>query len=610
MSADTNVAAAEPSARGASGQWTRRRFLHMQAMVLGAAGLLAACGAPASSPPAAAPVATAGQAATPVATAGQAAAPAATAAAPVATAGQAAPPAVQPTAAASSAQPPKRGGIFVVGGSTAGVLTGQFDPHLSSTASSTTDIVGPAYETLLDFDPSTAEESSATLVPGLAKSWTISDDGKTYTFELFQGVKFHDGMPLTSEDVRFSLERIRTIGVRKALLASVDSIETRGDFTVVMKLKAISQSILGTLASLDQAIVPKHVVEQKGDLTQTIVGSGPWKFKSFRPNEIVEYERNPDYHVAGYPLTDGLTFVQINDSSAQTVAFATRKIDMIGPRQPIIKQDADILRGSAPTGNMIPYQDVNYRFIGMSTKFPPFNDVRVRQAIAEAIDKQALLSVHGDGDGQVAKGFYSPTMPHYLLPDAELQTLPGFGLDMEARRAHARSLLASAGFANGLEVTIVGKSTLPFATQIAELVPQHLARVGITARTKIMDAAEYDSLEVKSDIPFRAKTNGSEGPDPDSDLFPNFGTGGNRNFEAFSDPQLDKLLTEQSVTLDQAKRNALVLQIQRLLLTSCQRIPLWWPTAYRPVQSYVKGFVPPVYKGASSLRFTRVWLDK
>jgi peptide/nickel transport system substrate-binding protein len=245
----------------------------------------------------------------------------------------------------------------------------------------------------------------------------------------------------------------------------------------------------------------------------------------------------------------------------------------------------------------------------MSTKFKPFDDIRVRQAINEAIDRKELMDQQGD-KGVLTKGYFPPILPEYHLSDSELAKLPGFGPDMEKRRANARALLASAGFGGGLEMTLVGRPDLSFSAQIAEVVPQHLAKVGIKAQVKLMDNATYGPLESKSDLPFRTKNDSLRGLDPDDILTLNFQTGAGRNTEAYSDPQVDALLKQQTTTLDPGKRRELVLEIQRLVLTSSHRIPLWWPNAYVAVADHLKGFVPQALEDTAQLRLEQVWLDK
>lgn len=526
-------------------------------------------------------------------------------------------PATAPSAVSSGAPStsaaPKRGGILRIGKRGEAPQAGGLDIY-QQTLSSARDMGAPAYETLLNFDATKTELSYANFVPQLAKSWTVSPDGKTYTFEIFPGVKWHDGTPLTADDVKFSFDRIRTppagtTSARKSLFSAIGDVSVKGDTTVVIGLSTISQNMLATIADVFTAIVPRHVVQKEGSLKNVVVGSGPFKLKTFRPGQGGDFERNTDYHFSGLPYLDGITLTWIPEFSTLLDAFYTGRIDITDTGVPLSEDEADIIRRDKPQTILVPLQTLKYRYVAMSTKFKPFDDVRVRQAINEAIDRKELMDQQGD-KGVLCKGYFPPAMPEYLLSDSELAALPGFGTNMDARRAHAKALLAEAGYPNGFEMTVVGRPDLPFSRDMAQIVPQHLAKVGIKATTKLMDSATYSPLEANSDIPFRVKNDSLRGIDPDDVMVLNFLTKAGRNSEAYTDSKVDVLLKEQSITLDAAKRQNLVKEVQKAVLTSSHRIPLWWPNSYVAISPQVKGFVPQSLEDTATLRYEKVWLDK
>jgi peptide/nickel transport system substrate-binding protein len=504
----------------------------------------------------------------------------------------------------------KRGGTLKIGQNGVAPPAGGLDIQQQS-LSGARDAVAPVYETLLNYDPTKADLTPGNLVPQLAKSWKVSSDGLTYTFDLYDGVKWQDGVPLTADDVVFSLERIinppdGTVSPRQSIFSAVKAVAGSGN-TVTITLSQVAQGMLGDLADVFTAIVPKHTVQQYGSLNNVAIGSGPFKLKSFEPNTSIELVKNPTYHFKEFPYLDGLTSFWIPDFTTLTDSFFSGQIDMTGTGTPLTAGQADIMRRERPQTKFYALHQLQYRYLAMSLKFKPFNDIRVRQAINEAIDRQALMDAQSD-KGALCKGYLPLSEPQYQLPQNILSTLPGFGSDMNARRENARNLLAAAGFASGLNITLTCRPDLGYSESIAQAVPEQLAQVGITCKIQLMSQAQYSPLESASNIPFRAKNDSLRGLDPDDVLKLDFKTGGGRNDEDYSDPAVDALLAQQSITLDPTMRTSLVNQIQALVLTSSHRIPLWWPDGFVAVSPNVRGIVPQDLEDTAQLRYERVWL--
>ncbi|MDP2952689.1 MAG: ABC transporter substrate-binding protein, partial [Chloroflexota bacterium] len=223
-----------------------------------------------------------------------------------------APAAPAPTAApAPAAEKPRSGGILT---SSFSGDPSSFDSHQERTVLNLAP-VAPAYSLLVQNDPA----DNSKIIPDLAERWEVSPDGKVYTFYIRKGVKFHDGKPATSADVKANFDRIifppkGVLSHRKDTLQSVEKLEAPDDYTVRFILKFPHAGFLQMVGNPYNSIFPKHVLEAKGDMKKDIVGTGPFKLKDFNRGVSFELVKNPDYFVPGRPYLDGITFYIIKDA--------------------------------------------------------------------------------------------------------------------------------------------------------------------------------------------------------------------------------------------------------------------------------------------------------
>src|SRR6266851_890938 len=545
--------------------------------------LLAACG-PATTP--AAPT-QAVAAAKPTTATAATTAPAATQAAPAAT--QAAPAAKPTTApvptAASAAGQPKKGGILKVGL--------QADPtSLDTQKTSLTalfHVTEHIYSGLVRLKP------DLTVEPDLAEKWDISADGKTYTFTLRKGVKFHSGKPLVAADVKYTFERLvdkATASPNAGRLASVDSIATPDESTVVLMLKKADASFLTNLTAPETVIINKDAVDKYGDLTKNADGTGPFKFKEYVPNTRVVLERNADYFEAGQPYVDGIEMTIASDDTARTAAVKTGTVDFIeyAPLKdiPSLKTDTSLsLAGD---------QNTNIRFVGLNVTRKPYNDLKVRQAIALAVDREAVL-------GPAVFGFGTPTLeifpPGYW---AGLGTKPP-----NADIAKAKQMLADAGYPSGFNTTILSWSQYSFLSNAAVVFQGQLKQIGVSADINLEENAAF--IKDYLDNNFDLTVSGTSGyVDPNDIYFRNFGTGQPSNAVRYSNPKADELIAAGVATTDQAKRKQVYQQLQQLLLDEAPWINLYIAQQFEAMKTYVKGYthIPT----GTNYTLKDVWLEK
>ena len=327
-----------------------------------------------------------------------------------------------------------------------------FDPF-SNTTSYVLHIVAACYNSLLMMDP----ENPDKIIGDLATGWTQSDDGLSYTFTLVNNAKFHDGKPLTSADVKYTFDIVRdppegVVSARKSLLSAISSIDAVDDYTVRFNLSRPSPGLLASLATGWFIVAPKHILEVKGTMADDVIGSGPFRFKEYISGVSYEMERNPDYHVPDRPFLDGLKYYIVPDESTRFAYLRTGQIDLYDG---LTGKDARTAEAEFPDTVKV-YSTTSY--VGdpftMNAARTPFDDIRVRKAIAYSINHDEALKVLMDGDGVVG-GLLIPGP--WSISAEELAAIPGYGKDVEANRAEARKLLAEAGFPDGFETTLTAR---------------------------------------------------------------------------------------------------------------------------------------------------------
>ncbi len=496
---------------------------------------------------------------------------------------QAAPAAPQ-AGGAQAPMGPKPGGVLVIGKSAEAV---GLDPHLV-TARSSFEVIAQVYNQLVDLDDDFLP------VPELAERWENPDD-LTFIFYLRPDVVFHNGRPLVAEDVKFSFERIKDPEVASpwsSQLELVESIETPDERTVVIRLSAPFGAFMSTIASTWAAIVPREEVEANGDLQRVMVGTGPFTLEEFVEETRTVLGANPNYF-HGAPLLDGIEYRIIPDEAARIAALRTGEIHMTA----LSNAASAGLAARSQGVSVHSQQTTDYYLLGLNNAREPFNDVRVRQALSLAIDRQEIVDSVFFGEGLVT-GPIVPTLGKWSVPPEEL---PFYQYDPE----QAKALLAEAGYPDGFETTITASPRFPEFTSIALVIQNQLKRVGIQAT---LDQVEWGTFIQKwkdRDYDTFVSYNGS-GNDPDRALYPMLHTGGSVNAFQYSNPEIDRLLEEARTTVDQEKRIQLYHELARAIAQEAPLIFLNTRTEYVATREIVQDFVLSPVDTYRSLR--KVWL--
>src|SRR5438552_11988323 len=324
-----------------------------------------------------------------------------------------------------------------------------FSIHETSTISTVWPAM-PCLNNLVLFDPLKKTESVDTIIGELAEKWSWQDNYRNLVFFLRKGVKWHDGQPFTSRDVKFTFDMLREaadapaklrINPRKDWYANVEAIETPDTYTAVLRLRKPQPSLLLMLASGYTPVYAAHV--PPANYRTTCVGTGPFKVKEWRKGEYVELVKNPDYFVKGRPYLDGLKYFVIVERGTRQAAIQAGKLDVSFPGE-TTKTAAEQLKKAVPQLVVTPYSQNVTDNITMNANKPPFDNLKVRLAVSHAIDRRALIQAVHQGGAVVGASMAPKSHGVWGLLDKDLIALHGYGKAAEEKN-RARKLLAEAG---------------------------------------------------------------------------------------------------------------------------------------------------------------------
>jgi peptide/nickel transport system substrate-binding protein len=473
-----------------------------------------------------------------------------------------------------AAETPRRGGVLLA---VIGADPPSLDPHQESTFANI-QLVAPLYSTLIQIDPYNFPK----ITGDVATEWKVTPDGLTYTFKIRQGIRFHDGSLLTAADVKATYDKIVSPpegvrSVRKNAYTAVARIETPDPSTVVFKLKFPSASLLDNLASPWNVIFPKKYLDKDPNHFKTnVVGSGPFKLKSYTRGSTFEGERNRDYFVKDRPYLDGYKFFISPETSVRAAAIRSGRAYIEFRDLPSAEVDA--IRKQLGDKVAVQTTAVTGQWgIAINTTAKPFNDVRVRKALTLGFDRytggRVLQTLTGLRD---VGGLMRPGS-EWAMPEAELQKLPGFWKDAEKSRAEARRLLTEAGYPNGLKVVLKNRNVkLPYQ-DFAVFLIQEWRKIGIEAENRPLETAAWfaDGQDTGNFELIIAPT--VEFMDDPDQFLGRYVTGSTQNWGRFSDPRIDDLFSRQARSLDAGERKKAITELQKVVLENAYYMPgLWW----------------------------------
>jgi peptide/nickel transport system substrate-binding protein len=472
----------------------------------------------------------------------------------------------------------------------------------------------PCFNNLVSFDPAKPVESLETVVGDLADKWSWQDGYRNLVFFLKKGVKWHDGQPFTSKDVKHTFDVVRGVETagklrlnpRKDWYANIDAIEAPDPHTVVFRLKRPQPSLLLMLASGYSPVYASHV--NPADYRSKCVGTGPFKLKEWRKGEFVEYVKNPDYFVKDRPYLDGLKYIIIVERGTRTAALQSGQLDVAMPGE-TTKAAAEQLKKAVPQLVVSPVATSVTDNIIMNTKKPPFDNVKVRQAVSYAIDRKALIAAVHQGAGVPGAAMMPKPYGVWGLVDKDLAALPGYGKPADMK-AQAKKLLAEVGYGPDKPLKVeMATRAIAIYVDMASFVINELKQVGIEAQLKQIETAQWHPMATRGDYQIGANLTGLGVDDPDANFFENYACGSPRNYSLSCNEHIQKLFEQQSMELDPKKRLAMVIDIQKKLEQEAVRPILDMRLDYFTHWPHVKGLVAHhnIYNFG---RMQNVWRDK
>src|SRR5436190_688360 len=365
----------------------------------------------------------------------------------------------------------------------------------------------PVFNNLVIYKQDVPQNSLESIVPDLAESWAWSSDNKTLNFKLRQGVKWHDGKPFTSNDVKCTFDMLMgkspqkfRKNSRKSWYDEVVDVTTNGDFEVAFNLKRPQPALLALLASGYTPVYPCHV--SPGDMRTKPVGTGPFKdVKAQAPNAVCVVE----------PINVSTNII-VNSSS------------------------------------------------------PPFDNVDIRRAMALALDRKAFVSILNEGQADIGGTMLPAPGGLWAMPKEMLETIPGYGPDVKANREEARKLMQKAGYGPDKHLAVkVSTRNIPVYRDPAVILIDQLKSIDIDGELDVVEPAQWFPKVARKDYALGLNLTGNAVDDPDQSFYENYSCGSERNYTNYCNKEIEKLFDEQSKETNVEKRKKLVWEIDKKL---------------------------------------------
>lgn len=496
-----------------------------------------------------------------------------------------------------------------------------FDP-VQDTSIAALDLIAPIYSQLVRLDP---EAPDGALRPELAERWEVGEDGRSITFELRQGVQWHDGMPFIADDVVSHFKRVISppqglFSSQRAPFLDVVDITAPDAGTVVFETGNPSAGLLRSFAGGHYMVVSKHVMERETaedprglrSNPEALVGTGPFTFTEYKQGSSFRVDRNPNYWDEGKPYLDGIEFFIMKDSAARFAALATGRVHTTpsGTASLTPTQAQEARRDYADSIEVIEARGPFWMGAAFNVERKPFDDARVRQALSLAVDRGAYLTLVTGGAGGVGMtAGYSPPDTPLGLSTEQLLDLPGYGADRDADVERAKLLLAEAGYPEGFSTSIMVRSDVPVWVNSALFFQDQWRKLGLDVE---VDQAEFGASigrMLQGDYDVRIGGIAFNTTDPDHYLWAHFTTDGPNNLSYATDAEVDRLLEAQRVELDEARRRELAHAAERRLLTEVAPAVVGHYAVYLyGVRKEVQGWTPRDFMLYNQSRWDGVWL--
>ena len=475
--------------------------------------------------------------------------------------------------------------------------------------------VTAVFNNLVLFDEHVPQNSISSIVPDLATGWSWNEDGTELTFLLRQGATWHDGKPFTAQDVKCTWdlltgrasEKLR-VNPRKPWYRNLEEVTTNGAYEVTFHLRRPQPAFIAILASALSPVYPCHITPR--DMRSHPIGTGPFKFVEFKPNEYIRVARNANYWKPGRPYLDGIEYTITKNRSTAILAFTAGKYDLTFAGTVTIPLMKDVKSQVPEAVCELAQGSVSVNLIVNRDK-SPFDSGELRRAMALSLDRQAFIDILSEGKGNVGGVLQAPPAGSWGMPREVLETLPGYGPDVQRNRAEARRIMQKLGYGpdKRLNVKVSSRDIPPYRDPAVILIDQ-LKEVYIDGELETIDTTNWFPKIMRKDFTVGLNLTPNFVDDPDPTFYANYVCGAEANFNNYCNPEVDKMVDQQSAEADTRKRKDLAWEIERKLAEDVARPVIFYGRGATCWQPYVKGVTLAANSIFNGWRMEDVWLDK
>jgi peptide/nickel transport system substrate-binding protein len=471
------------------------------------------------------------------------------------------------------------------------------------------------FNNLVIYDQTVKRNADDTIVPDLAESWSWSPDNTKLSFKLREGVKWHDGKPFTSADVKCTWDAItgkRDAGwrknPRKEWYVNLQEVTNDGDYKVTFHLGRPQPSFLSFLAAGFSAVYPCHVGGR--DMRTKPIGTGPFRLKEFKPKENISLERNPNYWKKGLPYLDGIEWRMVRNRATRVLAFSVGEFDLTFSQDISVRLAADI-KARAPAAICELNQFNIQTQLLVNSTIKPFDDRRIKKAMMLTLDRKAFIDILSEGQDRIGGVMEAPPEGVWGIGPDKLADIPGFGGDVSKNREEGRAIMRGLGYGPDTPIKIkVLSRDLPTYREPALLLIDQLKQIYIEGELEAVDSALWYTRLLRKDYNVATNTGGSALDDPDVMFYEAYSCDSERNYTGYCDKKMQARFDEQSTTVDPALRKQLVQKIDYDLQAAGVRPSIFHSRANTCWYPYVRGIALATNSQYNHWRFENVWLDR
>src|SRR5271165_3500 len=468
------------------------------------------------------------------------------------------------------------------------------------------------FNNLVMYKQDVPQASMQSIVPDLATSWSWNEEGTELSFPLRQGVTWHDGKPFTARDVKCTWDLLTgkangklRLNPRKSWYTNLEDVVVKGDYEVSFRLERPQPALLALLASGWSPIYPCHVPPR--DMRSHPIGTGPFKFVEFKPNESIKLTRNPSYWKEGRPYIDGIEYTIIKEVATRNLAFFAGKFDVITLQPPLLKE----VKSQAPDTicNLVP--DNAARNLILNRSAPPFDNPDLRRAVALSLDRKAFIDIITDGQGDIGGAMLPPPEGVWGMPPDILKALPSYDPDVQKNRAKAREIMGKLGYGPDRPLAVaVSARNRPVDRDPAVVLLSQLKEIYIDAELQLIETVRWYPRIIRKDYTVGLSINENSLDEPDQTFYENYICNAEHNYVGYCNPDTEKQIDEQSMEPDPVRRKELVWRVERALAEDDAQPIIFYGRFATCWQPPVKGLTVMVNSLFNGWRMEDVWLDK